>query len=139
MSDTEPTRPTMIPSDDLVLVASMALAALDLDHIECASRQLARLDAGQLRRLGEILDTASSMAFSLAGPHPDLDGQNSRTYRTGAGDLVEMTPLPAALPSPWLDGKRQDALFFEVFDLADLDPLFDPDDEDDLDDEEDRR
>lgn len=63
---------TMIPSDDIVLVGSQALAAAEMDHPECLQRFLSRLEPARLRRLGEIADMVSQAAFTLAGPHPEL-------------------------------------------------------------------
>lgn len=78
------------PSEDhprcdeaMILHASSALAALDVDHAACAEDYLIVLTADQLNRLGMLADRLSMAAFALAGP-------------TG-NRIPDVTPLAAAL------------------------------------------
>lgn len=49
----------------------MALQALYLDRVDAAERCLSDLDLAVLRRLGEVADVLSTLAFRLAGPRDE--------------------------------------------------------------------
>lgn len=99
MSD-HPTGSIRSTSDDMILVACQALAAAEMEHPECMTRFLSRLHPRRLRKLGEIMDTVSQAAFTLAGPYPDFDQSPRSQPELLAGRTMDA-------PGWWHDRVRQ--------------------------------